>query len=113
MSWLDTLLDRGKPAEPVALPKPTKPRQPKPEIKSVWVQTRAPDGDLGAVEAVFYFVTDGILFLCDEGGKPAGKQHWLEPDDDPRRIAGRLARETRAEGTSDFNRSLHYSKMVF
>jgi hypothetical protein len=115
MSWLDQLLDRGmqaiKPVELVAT-KPARPRLTKPEVRSVWIQIRPPrDADLGAVEAAYYFVADGVLSMCDENGKPTGKEHWLEPNDNAHRIAGRLAREIwrKAAGISDFNRPLHCS----
>jgi hypothetical protein len=118
MSWLDQLLDRGKEAmRPVELPvaKPAKPRGPKPEVRSVWVQTHLPqNGDLGTVEAAYYFVADGVLSMCDENGKPMGKEHVLEPNDNAHRIAGRLARDVwqQSTGTSDFNRPLHYSNWM-
>ena len=116
MGWLDDwLTDLGttapKPTAP-AIAKPAKPRQPKPEIKCVWFQTRAPQDseDVGAVEAGHYWVADGVLSMCDETGKPTGKEYQLGPDDDARQIAGRLAREAwvKARGESDFNRPLSY-----
>src|SRR6266704_2997963 len=98
MSWLDTLLDRGmqakQAAEPVAAPPAiARPRQPRPEIKTVWFQTRAPrGGDAGAVELGYYSVADGVLTMRDESGKPTGQQHRLGPSDNERAIAGRLAK---------------------
>jgi hypothetical protein len=119
VSWLDNLLDRGmqakRQAEPAPLPfaKPAKPRQPKREIKSVWVQTRQPRNseDPGAVEIGHYFVADGVVTMCDEKGKPSGKECRLGPDDDAHRSARRLMLEmwTKKRGEGDFNRPLHYS----
>src|SRR5215216_6710413 len=110
MTWLDTLLDRGNEAkrlaEPIA-PSALKPaRQPKPEIETVWVQTSASlgsPGDPGAAEPAFYFVTDGLLAMCDSTGKPSGKTYRLAADDDERRIAGRLWLQVWRKDESDFN----------
>jgi hypothetical protein len=116
MSWLDTLLDRGNEAkrlaEPIAPPTVKPARQPKPEIKTVWVQTRpARDGDAGGCEAGFYFVIDGVVRMCSESGKPTDKQCRLGPSDDAHRIAGRLTLQawSKAAGERDFNRPLNYS----
>lgn len=85
-------------------------RKPKPEIKSLWFQTSSPrDGDLGRVEAAYYSVADGVLTMRGENGKPTGKTYRLEPGDDERATAGRLAKQAWASGKSDFNRPLHYS----
>jgi hypothetical protein len=48
-------------------------------FKSVWVQTAAPigPGDPGAAEPAFYFVSDGVLNLCDEHGAPTRQTHEL------------------------------------
>jgi hypothetical protein len=54
----------------------------KPEIKMVWVQTRAPRGDVGGCEAAWYVVEDGVLSMRDEDGKPTGQTHRLEPGED-------------------------------
>jgi hypothetical protein len=86
------------------------------EIGTVWFQTRSPrDGDLGAVEPGHYYVADGVLFLCDERGKSNSEGYALGPDDVAHQVAGRLAKSAWRErsGTSDFNRPLHYLKMVF
>jgi hypothetical protein len=88
------------------------PRQPKPDIKSLWFQTRSPrdDGvDAGEVEAGHYWVADGVVTICDEKGKPTGQEYRLGPNDDERKIAGRLAREAWSKATPDFNRPLYYS----
>ena len=70
---------------------PVSPRQPKAEIKSLWVQT-SPQGrsDLGRCEAAFYSVADGVLTMRDENGTPMGKNCRLGLDDDERVIASRL-----------------------
>jgi hypothetical protein len=85
------------------------------EIGTVWFQTRPPrDGDLGAVEPGHYYVADGILFLCDENGK-SNSEGYVLGGEVAHQVAGRLAKSASRErsGTSDFNRPLHYSKMVF
>ncbi len=115
MGWLQEWLNEteaaaSKKPAPVA---PREPRKAKPEIKEVWFQIRPPrSGDMGAVEAAFYSVSDGILMMHDAKGTPTGKQFYLGPNDDPRKIAGRLGREAwlGAGGPmSDFNRPLQYS----
>jgi hypothetical protein len=115
MTWLDALLDRGREAKtaharPVAVQKPPARVQAKPEVQSVWVQTAAPrlPEYPGAAEPAFYFVSDGVLTLCDEHGKPERQTHQLKPDEDPRRIAGRLKKAALALTHSDFNRRLNY-----
>jgi hypothetical protein len=112
MGWLnDWLADLGEtaPASPTQVAKLA--RQPKPEIKSLWFQTRSPrdDGDAGEVEAGHYWVADGVVTICDEKGKPTGKTQQLGPNDDARKIAGRLARDAWFKAAPDFNRPLHYS----
>jgi hypothetical protein len=83
-----------------------------PEIKTVWVQTVAPrlPEYPGAAEQGFYFVTDGLLTMCTESGKPIGKPYSLEEGDDPHRIAGRLRFQawSKDKEGSDFNRRIVY-----
>jgi hypothetical protein len=120
MGWLADWLQELEPPKPAAVPRAShetppaiaRPRQPKPEVKSVWVQTCAPlrPGDPGAVEAAFYFVAGGVLTMCDHDGKPTGKTRRLEDGDDERRIAGRLKLEAWRGSTSDFNRPLSYPR---
>jgi hypothetical protein len=110
MTWLDTLLDRGREAkEATQAPTLSKPTHAKLQIQSWWIQTAAPSPPdyVGAIEPVFYFVRDGALTLCDETGKSSGKPVRLEDDDDPRRIAAMLKRSTMPQ-ESDFNRALDY-----
>ena len=106
MSWLDTLLDRGLEAtKPEPVPRP---RQPKPDILSVWVQTRRPQGaDPGSVEAAYYYVAEGVVTICSESGKPSGAEYRLEPGDDADAVARRLARGGTSVPT-DINRRLQY-----
>jgi hypothetical protein len=108
MSWLDTLLDRGMQAIESGEPEPVpRPRQPKPDIKSIWIQTRAPRaGDPGSVEPAYYFVADGVVTMCDESGKSSGNEYQLGPADDAHSVAGRLAREKAAP--TNINRRLQY-----
>lgn len=115
-NWLDALLDRSREARgtPPA-PKPSLPArvQAKPEVKSVWVQTaaaRLPEYP-GAAEPAFYFVADDVLTLCDEDGKPTRHTHQLKPNEDPRRIAGRLKNAALGDAHSDFNRRLNYGPL--
>ncbi|MEH2517790.1 hypothetical protein V1279_003363 [Bradyrhizobium sp. AZCC 1610] len=115
MGWLDALERRAREATGIAPIAPVRatPTRAKPEVKSIWVQTAAPigPGDPGAAEPAFYFVSDGVLDLCDEQGKPSGKSVALGSNDDPRRIAGRLKLEAwqKEQGTGNFNRRFHYS----
>jgi hypothetical protein len=106
MSWLDTLLDRGLEAtKPAEQPRP---RQPKPDVQSIWIQTRPPGrGDPGAVEAAFYYIADGAVTMCDESGKSSGAECRLEPGDDAHTVAGRLARGA-DHSAADINRRLQY-----
>jgi hypothetical protein len=67
------------------------------------------EGEAGAVEAGFYSVADGVLTMHDSAGKP-GRQQRLGPEEDPRRIAARLAKEAWMRGSTDFNRPLSYSR---
>jgi hypothetical protein len=117
MGWLQDWLNEteaaaSKKPAPVA-PVAREPRNPEPEIKEVWFQISPQrNGDMGMVEPAFYSVVDGVLMMHDASGKPTGKQFHLGPNDDPRKVAGRLGREAwrKANGpTSDFNRPLHYS----
>jgi hypothetical protein len=117
MGWLDALERRAREAAgiaPVAPErKPSTPTHAKPEVKSVWVQTAAPrlPEYPGAAEPAFYFVSDGVLTLCDEHGKPERQTHRLKPDEDPRRIAGRLKKAALALTHSDFNRRINYGPL--
>lgn len=133
-AWLDTLLARGTEAqaakvkEPTSTPAPTRsqparvyqaPRvpdqpQPRPEIKSVYFQTSAPNPDTGhpgSVEVGFYSVSGDVLTLHDESGKQTGR-HDLKPGEDPRQTAGRLTKAAWSNrvGQSDFNRPIHYRR---
>lgn len=117
VSWLDAIERRareaiGKPDEPKPAPRIAAPRQPAPEIRSVWVQTCRPrgDGDPGGAEAAFYFLADGMLTLCDRDGKPSKSTHTLSANDDERRIAGRLFLAAWNNANSDFNRPLNYQR---
>ena len=77
MGWLDALERRARdavgvvPAASAPVRQPAK-LQPTPVIKTVWVQTAVPTcpEDPGAAEPAFYFVSDGVLNLCDEQGYP-------------------------------------------
>ncbi|WP_369723651.1 hypothetical protein AB8Z38_06720 [Bradyrhizobium sp. LLZ17] len=113
MSWLDTLKGRAqeakaKPAEARPAPKPRQRR----EIKLAWFQTAAPSDrdECGAVEAVRYFVADGVVTICDERGKPTGKTAVLAERDEPGAIAARMGRAGWiASGVGGgFNRPIQY-----
>ena len=81
-------------------------------IKMVTYQTReCVEGDAGEVARAFYTVTDGVLRMCSEDGKPTGKSHKLGPNDSERRIAHRLLRQEMTKAPrSDFHRLLRYQK---
>jgi hypothetical protein len=81
------------------------------EIKTVWITTRLPIGkDPGEVEIGYYTVADGLLQMCDETGKPKGKNVKLEREDNPAKVAGRLTKEAwmKRARESTFNRPLNY-----
>jgi hypothetical protein len=82
-------------------------------IKMVTVQTReCIEGDAGEVARGFYFVTDDVLKMCDEDGRPTGKTYKLNPDDDARQVATRLLRqELLKQPASDFNRRITYQRI--
>lgn len=117
MGWLDALERRAReavgvvPAAPGPARQPAKP-QPTPVIKTVWVQTAAPASpeDPGAAEPGFYSVTDGVLTMHDESGKPIGKPYRLNEGDNPHIITGRLKLEAwrKEQGAANFNRRLTY-----
>jgi hypothetical protein len=109
MSWLDTLRDRGLQAKRVAEPEVfPRPRAPKPDIMTVYVQTRhSSQGDPGAVIIGHYSVQDDTVVLHAEDGKPTGKRHRLSPDEDPKQVAWRLTRDAKSVAP-DFNRPLNY-----
>jgi hypothetical protein len=116
MGWLeDWLTDLGGAAAPPGQHPITRAGEisPAAEIKSMWIQTRAPGTeDFGEVAACFYSVSDGVLTMRDENGKPTGKEHRLGPGDDAKQIAGRLALQAiqSARGQTDFNRPLDYTQ---
>jgi hypothetical protein len=62
------------------------------------------------VEIGYYSVSDGVLTMHDESGKP-GKTYRLSPDENERAVASRLTLE-RAYGKKEqpFNRPLNYSR---
>ena len=115
-SWLDAIERRareaiGTLAEPVPAPRIAKSAGPKPEIKTVWVQTARPrNGDAGAAEPGFYSVADGVVTMHDMDGKPTGKSSELGPNDDPQQVAHAMARDAwlSTRGETNFNRRLHY-----
>jgi hypothetical protein len=82
------------------------------EIKTVWITTRWPSerDPAGAGEQGHYIVTDGMLQMVTEAGRPAGKKVKLWPDDDPARIARRLTKEAHARRTKEnsFHRQIVY-----
>lgn len=122
MDWLDDWIKKVEASRPPqsALPiakRTPPPRQPKPEIKHVWFQTRRPvnAADVGEIDLGFYSVADGVLTMCDEAGKPTGKQCQLGPNDDARGVAVRLAKKAwqKGRGEGDFNRRIEYSTNAF
>jgi hypothetical protein len=81
-------------------------------IKMVTVQTReCIEGDAGEVVRGYYTVTDGVLTMCNEDGRPTGKPCKLQPGDDPRIVAKRLLRQQMLKApASDFNRKITYQR---
>ena len=83
-----------------------------PEILPVVIQISAPHperNDPGAVEIGWYKVSDGLLTMTDEDGKPMAKPHKLGVDEDAQLVAMRLLRERWMNTSgSDFNRKLYY-----
>ena len=83
-----------------------------PELRSVLFQTRAPlnEKDPGAVEVAYYTLDAGELVMRTAEGSKTGRTYRLELGDDERRIACRLGKRAwrAAQGTTDFNRPLHY-----
>jgi hypothetical protein len=84
-----------------------------PEIKTVWITTRWPSerDPAGAGEHGHYIVTDGVLQMCTEGGKPTGPKRKLWPDDDPNRVARGLMKDAWKRRTKDlgsFHRQIVY-----
>jgi hypothetical protein len=79
-------------------------------IRMITYQTReCVEGDAGEVVRAYYKVTDGVLRMCNEEGKPTGKSHRLGPKDDERRIARQFLREQMLRAPrSDFNRPIRY-----
>jgi hypothetical protein len=117
-NWLESAFGLGDEAEPIA---PAPRRQP-PEVKSfvcVVAQPTGAPGDLGETVDCFYYVDDGVLWLCDEHGKAGEKSHVLAAGEEPRRVASRLRREAweREQGkiAKGFGRgqSLHYQPLGF
>jgi len=120
VSWLDAIERRAR--EAIGIPDEPKPelqriaRPPpsKPDIKTVWAQTRAPrdEGDPGECEAGRYSVAGDMLTLYDAKDRSIGNRHRLGPNDDPHVVAGRLTRAAwlKATGQSNFNRPLRYAR---
>jgi hypothetical protein len=69
------------------------------------------NNDPGEVARTNYLVADRLATLCDEDGKPIGKEHSIGPGETERQIAGRLVREARAAVGLDFNRPLRYQPL--
>lgn len=96
-----------------------------PEIKHVVVATRNPTpghrNDVGSAEEGYFFVSDGVLTMCDVKGSPlrddhAGNRitHRLLDGENERVIASRfvLSRWRAANGGDDmagFNAPIHYA----
>ena len=108
MGWLDNWIAELAPPvpQPTQCVTPAKQR-PKPVIKTVCPQTRAPrKGDAGECAIGYYSISDDVLTMHDVSGKP-GKTYRLGPDDNERVIASRLTVEAWRAATPDFNRPLN------
>jgi hypothetical protein len=109
MGWLDNWIAELAPPAPLPTKHVTKPR-PKPVIKTVCPQTRAPrNGDAGECAIGRYSVSDSVLTMHDEAGKP-GKTYRLGPNDSERVVASRLTLEAYKVATPEFNRPLNYPR---
>ena len=89
-----------------------------PEIRRVRIQVSEPRGARypGAVEEGHYIVEDGTVTLVDKRGTPIDKHRLsreLNPGQDPHSIAAILLRQWKRPKRSDFNRPLHYQKVVY
>ena len=118
MNWLEAIERRAREAVGIPdaklerSPRPVHVDIPEPEIKTVWVQTRAPtgEGDPGGAEVGFYSVLDGVLTMHQEDGSPTGQKQRLGEGDDPHQVAGRLKKAWTKAIESDFNRRLNYPR---
>ena len=109
MGWLDNWIAELAPPAPLAHTACDEAAS-QPVIKTVCPQTRAPrNGDAGECAIGFYSVSDSVLTMHDEAGKPR-KTYRLGPNDDERLIASRLTLEAWRAATPDFNRPLNYQR---
>jgi hypothetical protein len=77
------------------------------------LQTRRPrEGDPGAVEYGYWIVEGDSVWLVDENGTKTGERRALNGSD-PKALAINLLRSKIGKRKSDFNRPLHYPKMVY
>jgi hypothetical protein len=67
--------------------------------------------DPGQVEIGFYFVENATVTMCNEHGKPTGKNHKLMPADDANQIARRFTKDlwrSRTKELGGFHRQIVY-----
>jgi hypothetical protein len=89
------------------------------EIRTVRIQTAEPRGARypGAVEEGHYVVEGGdTITLVDKRGTAIDKHQYsraVKPGEDPHSIAAVLLRQWKKPKSSDFNRVLHYPKVVY
>jgi hypothetical protein len=88
------------------------------DLKIVRIQTQRPSRDYsdpGKIEEAQYAVDDGSVQLYGMDGLSMGPNHRkkLPPNLTPNQWAAIMLRETVGKRRSDFNRPLHYRKLVY
>jgi hypothetical protein len=88
------------------------------DLKIVRIQTQRPSRDYsdpGKIEECMYAVDDGYVQLYGMDGLSMGPNHRkkLPPNLTPNQWAAIMLRETVGKRRSDFNRPLHYRKLVY
>jgi hypothetical protein len=88
------------------------------EIKRVRIQTSEPRGSRypGSVEEAHYTVQGNTVVLCNSRGIPIDRPRLareLRAGEDPHSIAAVLLRQWKRPKSGDFNRPLHYQRVVY
>jgi hypothetical protein len=117
--WLDTFSAPNGPGKAATEKRQEYLELPTPRarvVESCWVTLRLPNGDdHGSVEAIWWFIDDGMLYLSNEqGDADDSKPYRLETGEQPRAVAARLARQRRERAAISsgsvpgFDRPLRY-----
>jgi hypothetical protein len=88
------------------------------EIRRVRIQTSEPRGSRypGSVEEAHYTVQGNTVVLTNSRGVPIDKlqlSRELKPGQDAHSIAAVLLRQWKQPKSTDFNRPLHYQRVVY